>query len=152
MPLGRAVLISIGAAVLFGALSVCADGFLSLATGLDPIAEPVSPLIGPAMAALSGLIVLLSTLLGIGSPRRRPSRPWMLRGLVTGLLVFALPTAVGAVLVVLQRGDGVAGLLFFAARATGPFVPAAAIIAFVVVLLVPVALAVAERRSAPPGI
>ncbi len=130
--------------MLFGALLICVDGFLSLGTGLDPITEPVGPLIGPTMVALSGVIVLVATLLGIGSPRRRPGRPWLLRGVLTGLLVFAVPTAVGSLLVVLERGDAIAGLLFFAARATGPFVPAAAIIAFVVVLLVPVALALGD--------
>ncbi len=125
------MLVAILAAVLYLALLICVWGFLSLATGLDVIAEPVGPLVGPVMAAVSTVLVFVGTMLRLSNDRGS------LLPLVVVAVVYLASALVASVIVAFDRVDPLAGLLFFAAQVTGPFVPAAAIVAGLVVLVAP---------------
>jgi hypothetical protein len=131
------LLAAIMAAILYGALLVCAYGFISLFSGRDVISQPdVGPLIGPVMVFVACALVFLSALLSL-RPRGGPLRlPWA-RAITTGLAVYLLGPLVGAVLVTLSRGDVFSALLFFADNVTGPFVVASGIVAIPVLLATP---------------
>jgi hypothetical protein len=128
------------AAVLFVACLICAYGFISLLAGIDIIPEGNDgPLIGPIMAAMASGIVFVGVLAALSRPGslRRPQ--WAIV-VVTSALVYLLPALFGALVVAFDQTDAFAGVLFFAARATGPFVPTSAALAFVLVLVTPLVL------------
>jgi Family of unknown function (DUF6121) len=134
------------AAVLYGALLVCAYGFISLFSGRDVIRQSdVGPLVGPVMVFVACALVLVSALLSL-RPRGGPLRlPWA-RAITTGLAVYLLGPLAGAVIVTFDRGDVFSALLFFADNVTGPFVVASAIVAIPVLLVTPL-LAGNVKRS-----
>lgn len=127
--------------VLYLAVVICAWGFVSLVTDSDVISEDVGPLIGPVIVGLSCVLVATGALFQL-----RNGEGWLLPILVT-VAVYLLPPLLAASLVALDRVDVAAGLLFFAARVTGPFVPIAAILAGALVLAAPAALR--PRRTRP---
>lgn len=129
--LSQAILTAVLATVLYLALIICVWGFISLLTNTDVISEQVGPLIGPVIAASATVIVFAGSLTQI-----RNGSGWLVP-IVTAAGVYLAPAIIGALIVVVSSADPAAGLLFFAARATSPYVPAAAILATVVVLLVP---------------
>jgi len=129
------------ATALYLAALICAWGFISLATNSDVIVERVGPLLGPLIAGTATLIVCAGCLAQL-----RNQTGWLVP-LVTGAAVYLGAPGCAALVVMVTRADAAAGLLFFAARASSPFVPAAAIIACLVVLLVP--LVRGTGRSAP---
>jgi hypothetical protein len=128
------VLFSVLATVLYLACLICAWGFISLLTETDVVTEPVGPLIGPIMAGLASVLVLFCTLFTLRNARAVLS--WT-GALIAGVSVYLLPALVAAVIVALGRVDFAAGLLFFAARVTAPYVPIAALIAAAIVLVAP---------------
>jgi hypothetical protein len=136
--LKEAVLTAVLSTVLYLACLICAWGFISLLGNTDVIADPVGPLVGPVIAGTASVLLLLGVLAELHAGR--PGLPWI-GAIVTGLVVYLGAPLAGAIVVAFGRGDPVAGLLFFAARATGPYVPAAAILAFAVALLVPLVTA-----------
>jgi len=121
------------ATALYLAVLICAWGFISLATTSDVIVERVGPLLGPLIAGTATVIVCAGCLAQL-----RNQAGWIVP-LVTGAAVYLGAPGSAALVVMVTRTDAAAGLLFFAARATSPFMPAAAIIACLVVLLVPLA-------------
>lgn len=128
------------ASVLFIACLICAYGFISLLAGIDVIPEGHDgPLIGPIMAAMASGIVLVGVLAAL-SRRGSLRRPQWSIVIVTAALVYLLPALFGSLVVAFDQADAFAGVLFFAARATGPFVPSSAALAFVIVLVTPLVL------------
>jgi hypothetical protein len=139
------VLVAVLSTVLYVALVIAVWGFITLATGSDVVWESgVSPLAGPSMVAAASAVVVLSVLFSL---RGFTGRPPVARAMIAGALVYLLAPAVGGIIVGLDRVDAAAALLFAAARATGPFVPAAAIVAVLLVLAVPPVLALGDRAS-----
>ena len=125
------MLFAVLSTVLFLALLVCAWGFTSLITNRDIIDEKVGPLIGPVIAGVACVLVFAAMMVQL-----RNGRGWLVP-LVTAAAVYLLPSLVASTIVALDRVDAAAGLLFFAARVTGPFIPAGAIIAGILVALAP---------------
>lgn len=124
---------SVLATVLYFALLICTWGFISLVTDSDVVEARFGPLIGPTMVAIATVIVCGGCLARI----RNPSG-WLLP-VVIAAGVFLAPAIIGAAIVTVTRVDLAAGLLFFAARITSPYVPAAAIIAALMVIFIPLA-------------
>ncbi len=137
--LQQAVLIAVLATVLYLALLIFIWGFISLITNTDVINERVGPLVGPVIAAASTVLVFAGCMVQL-----RNQRGWLVP-IVTAAAVYLGPPLIAALVVAFDRVDLVVGLLFFAARATSPYVPAAAIIGGLLVLLVPLV-----RGSAAP--
>lgn len=119
------------ATVLYLALIICVWGFISLLTNTNVISERVGPLLGPVIVATAAVIVFAGCL-----ARIRNHNGWLLP-VVVAASVYLAPAIIGAFVVVVSQADLAAGILFFAARATSPYVPAAAIIGAALILLVP---------------
>jgi hypothetical protein len=138
------LLAAIMAAVFYGALLICAYGFISLFSGRDVIRQPdVGPLIGPVMVSVACALVFLSALLSL-RPRGGPLRlPWA-RAVTTGLAAYLVGPAVGAILVMFSRGDVFSAMLFFADNVTGPFVIVSGIAAIPVLLVTPLLVGTAK--------
>ncbi len=126
--------------MLYLALVICAWGFVSLVTDSDVIQEDVGPLIGPVIVALSCVLVAVGALFQLRNGGR-------LLPVVIAAAVYLLPSLVAAAVVAFDRVDAATGLLFFAARVTGPFVPVAAILAGTIVWTAPAVLR--PRRTRP---
>lgn len=143
--LGQALLTAIMATILFVALLVAVYGVISLATGLDLISDPdISPLVGPVMAAFACVVVFVSVLQSL-RPRGGSLRlPWA-RSITTAIALYLLGPLLGALLVTIDQADFFAGLLFFVHVATGPFIPASAVIAIPMVLFAPLLAASSNR-------
>lgn len=133
-------------AVLYGALLVAIDGFVSLLADRDVITEPdAGPLVGPIMAVVALAIVFLSVLGGLRPTPGRPKLP-LARAVITALAVYFLSTLAGAIVYVSGQDQLLSGALFFARYLGSPFVIASALLAAVPVLLLPL-LASARSRA-----
>lgn len=121
-------------AVLYLALLICVWGFISLLSEQDVVAEPVGPLVAALIPAVSTAIVLVAVLLRLRD--RRPRLAW-LPAVASAAAVYLGAPLVAASVLAFDRVDAAGGLLFFASRATGPFVPAAAVLAGAMVLVAP---------------
>ncbi len=109
------------ATVLYGALLFCADGFISLWTNQDVIAEPgAGPLIGPAMLLVACALVFRSVRRFVRSGLRTSGGTGPLI-LFTALAVWFLSTATGAVLYAFGRNDPFSAVFFLARHLTDPF-------------------------------
>ncbi len=75
--------------------------------------------------------------------------PWwsFTKTLIAAAAVYLAAPLARAMVVAIDRADVASALLFAAARATGPFVPAAAVVAALLVLAVPPVLALADRPA-----
>ncbi|MEO7348315.1 MAG: DUF6121 family protein [Terrimesophilobacter sp.] len=142
----RALLVAVMVAVLYGAILLAADGMISLFGNQDVIGEKdAGPLVGPVMAISALSVVFISVLTGlrpIAGPRRIP----VVRAVFTGLAVYVLSPAVGAMVYLLGQGQLLTGEGFFVRYLLSPFVIASAIIAFVTILLLP-AISLARSRA-----
>ncbi len=136
------MLFAVLTAVLYLALVICVWGFISLLAGEDVVAEPVGPVVAGVIPATATLVVLVAVLLRLRD--RRPRLAW-LPATVSAVAVYAGAPLVAASALAVDRVDAAAGLLFFAARVTGPFVPSAAVLAGLLVLVAPLV-----RRIPPP--
>ncbi|MHB1234590.1 MAG: DUF6121 family protein [Microbacteriaceae bacterium] len=117
------------ATVLYGALLFCADGFLSLWTNQDVIAEPgAGPLVGPAMLLVACALVFRSVWHFVRSRLRTSGGTGRLT-VLTALAVWFLSTATGAVLYAFGRSDPFSAVFFLARHLTDPFGLAAAALA-----------------------
>jgi hypothetical protein len=142
----RALLVAGLAAVLYGAILMAVDGFVSLLADRSVISEPdAGPLIGPIMAVVALAIVFVSVLGGLRPTSARPSIPAG-RAVVTGVLVYLLSPLAGAIVYVVGQGRLVTGALFFVKYLGSPFVIAAAALAIVAILLLPL-IALARSRA-----
>lgn len=140
-----ALLIAVLCTVLYFALLVAVWGFISLLTERDVVEEAgVAPLAGPAMAVAASAVVFLSVLFAL---RRFTGRPPMGRALIAAAAVYLAAPLAGAMVVAIDRADVASAFLFAAARATGPFVPAAAVVAALLVLALPPVLALGDRPA-----
>jgi hypothetical protein len=142
LSLQQAVLFAVLTAVLYLALVICAWGFISLLAGVDVVAQPVGPLVAALIPAVSTAIVLVAVLFRMRD--RQPRLAWLPAALSAASVYLGAPLVAASVLA-FDRVDAAAGLLFFAERVTGPFVPAAAVLAGVMVLVAPLV-----RRIPPP--
>ena len=125
--------------VLYGACLICAFGFISLATGIDVIPRSSAPglvetMVGPTMAAIAIVIVFLAVLLAL-TPQ--PVTASWLRAIACAAAVYLLPPLAAAAAVAFADASAFVGLLFFVARVGGPFMPAAAALAGLVVFVTP---------------
>ncbi len=144
-PLGQAILTALMAAVFYGALLGAAYGIISLVTNQDVITvRDVGPLLGPIMAATACVLVFVSVLLSLRPRGDSPRLPW-LRAVMTALIVYLFGPVVGGVIVMFDRGDGFAGLFFFAQSVTGPFIAASALAVIPVVLFAPLLASTTNR-------
>jgi hypothetical protein len=122
------------------------DGLVSLLADRSVISEPdAGPLIGPIMAVVALAIVFVSVLGGLRPTSARPSIPAG-RAVVTGVLVYLLSPLAGAIVYVVGQGRLVTGALFFVKYLGSPFVIAAAALAIVAILLLPL-IALARSRA-----
>lgn len=123
--------------VLYGAILLALDGFVSLLTDRDVIQEPdAGPLVGPIMAVVALSIVFVSVLGGLRPTPGRPSIP-VARAVVTASLVYLLGPLAGAIVYVAGREQLLTGALFFVRYLGSPFVIASALLGLVPVLLLP---------------
>lgn len=124
-------------AVLYGAILLAVDGMISLFIDQDVIGEKdAGPLVGPIMAIAVLCVVFVSVLGGlrpVAGLRRIP----VVRAVLTGLAVFVIGPAVGAIVYVFGQDQLLTGLGFFVRYLLSPFVIASAVIAFATILLLP---------------
>ncbi len=133
-------------AVLYGAILVAVDGFVSLIADRDVIEESdAGPLVGPIMAVVALSIVFVSVLGGLRPTSARPAIP-LARAVATGLLVYLLGPLAGAIVYVAGQEQLLSGALFFARYLMSPFVIASALLALVPILLLPL-LGIARSRA-----
>ena len=134
------------ATVVYGALLVAIDGFVSLLTDRPVIVEPdAGPLIGPVMAIVALLIVFFSILGGLRPTDAAPSLP-VGRALVTAAAVYLFSPLVGATAYAVGQPQLLTAILFFARYLASPFIIASALLAGVVVLFLPL-LGAARARA-----
>lgn len=140
----RALLVAGMVTVLFGALLVAVDGFLSLLTDRDVISQPdAGPLVGPVMAVVGLAVVFVSVLDGLRPPAGRIRIP-VARAIGTGLIVYLLGPMAGATVYVFGQQQLMSWLVFFGGYLTSPFVIASAVLAAFTVLFLPL---IASARS-----
>jgi len=137
-----ATIVAVFATVLYAALLVAAFGLISLATNLDVIADrSAGPLVGPTMAAVSVLLVLLMlVLLGVNTP---PDKQRVVVGfaVATGIAAYGLFIATGAILVAAGNGDPFGVILFAGSMLASPFSLSVGALAFIVALSYSILLA-----------
>jgi hypothetical protein len=97
------------------------------------------------MAVVALAVVFVSVLGGLRPTSARPSIPAG-RAVVTGVLVYLLSPLAGAIVYVVGQGRLVTGALFFVKYLGSPFVIAAAALAIVAILLLPL-IALARSRA-----
>lgn len=132
--------------MLYGAILVAVDGFVSLIADRDVIQESdAGPLVGPIMAVVALAIVFVSVLGGLRPTSARPAIP-VARAIVTAVLVYLLGPLAGAVVYTAGQEQLLTGLLFFARYLASPFVIASAVLALVPILLLPL-IGVARSRA-----
>jgi hypothetical protein len=131
-------MVAIMATVLYGALVICADGFISLLTNQDVVGDQsVGPLIAPVMGLVACALVFSALLRGLRIPRSPLAHPGT-RAVVTAILVYVLGTMTGALLFAIGRADVLDAVLFLARYLASPFMIAAAVLALLIVALVPI--------------
>lgn len=142
----RALLIAVMVAVLYGAILLALDGFVSLVADRDVISEPdAGPLVGPIMAVVALAIVFVSVLGGLRPTSERPALP-LARAAATAVLVYLLGPLAGAIVYTAGQEQLLTGLLFFARYLASPFVIVSALLALVPILLLPL-IGVARSRA-----
>ena len=122
-----ASIVAIFATALFVALVIFASGLISLLANREVLTErDAEPLIAPVMFALAAaaLYVQLVTVRAGGSI--------ILTSVLIGVIVYLVFTVSGATLYSLGSGQLLAGILFFASNALGPYALAVGGIAIVV--------------------
>jgi hypothetical protein len=142
----RALLVAALVAVLYGAILLAIDGFVSLIADRSVIVErDAGPLVGPIMAVVALAVVFVSVLGGLRPSAGRTSVP-VGRAIVTAALVYLLGPLAGALVYMLGAANAVGGALFFLEYLGSPFVIAAALLALVPILLLPL-IALARSRA-----
>lgn len=142
----RALLVAVMVTVLYGAILLAIDGFVSLLADRDVIQEPdAGPLVGPIMALVVLAAVFVSVLGGLRPTLARPAIP-VARAVVTALLVYLLGPLAGAIVYVAGQEQLLTGVLFFARYLLSPFVIASAVLALVPILLLPL-ISIARSRA-----
>lgn len=140
----RALLVALMVAVLYGAILLAVDGYVSLLTNHEIISESdAGPLVGPVMAVTALAIVFCSILFGL-RPSSSPPRIPIAGATVTGALVFVLSPLAGAIMYVLGKAVLGSAIRFFLHYLASPFVVTSAVLAAVAVLLLP---GIARARS-----
>jgi hypothetical protein len=138
-PFSRALLIAVMVTVLYGAILVAVYGFISLLADQDVITEPdAGPLIGPIMAVVVLTIMFFSVLGGL---RPTPGRPRLRvpvgRAVGTATSAYLLGPMIGSIVYAFGHNQLLTAVLFFAHYLASPFVIASAIVALVLILLLP---------------
>ncbi|GAA3731622.1 hypothetical protein GCM10022239_05270 [Leifsonia bigeumensis] len=142
----RALLVAVMVTVLYGAILLAFDGFVSLLADRDVIQEQdAGPLVGPIMAVVALAIVFVSVLGGLRPTSARPAIP-VARAVVTALLVYLLGPFAGAIVYVAGQEQLLTGVLFLARYLGSPFVIASAVLALLPVLLLPL-IAIGRSRA-----
>lgn len=142
----RALLVAAMVAVLYGALLVAIDGFMSLIFDRDVIVEEdAGPLVGPIMAMVAVAVVFVSVLGGLRPTVGRRPVP-VVRAVGTFVLVYVLGPLVGSVAYALGQDQLFTGLDFFGQYLFSPFVIASAVLAGATILFLPV-IATARSRA-----
>lgn len=142
----RALLVAVMVAVLYGAILLAVDGFVSLLANRDVISDSdAGPLVGPVMAIAALAIVFVAVLGGLRPTSGAPRVP-VGRAITTALLVYLLGPLAGAIVYVLGKGSAATAVIFFGSCLASPFVMAAAVLALVTVLLLP-AISLARSRA-----
>lgn len=135
--------------VLYGAILVAVYGFISLFSDRDVITEPdAGPLVGPIMAVTALAILFFSVLGGLspgavrrpGSTGRQGSAGYRVpvgRAIGTAASIYLLGTAAGSIVYAFGQSQLLTAVLFFAQYLASPFVISSAIVALVLILLLP---------------
>lgn len=135
---GRALLVALVTTVVYVALLVGSYGFISLATDQDVISEPdAGPLIGPAMVIVACIVVFVAVLRGLPTARGAVRLP-VARSVTAALSVYLVGPAVGATLYALGRHQAFTAVVFFFHNLGSEFVIASALIALIVVFVLPI--------------
>ncbi|MBX3091869.1 MAG: hypothetical protein KF801_05100 [Cryobacterium sp.] len=133
----RALVVALMATVLYGAVLVALDGFLTLLTNRDVVAErDAGPLVGPAMAVTALAVVFVSVVGGL-RPASGPRRIPVGRSLATAFIVYLLGPVAGSIVYVSGQEHLASGVLFFGRYLASPFVICSAVLAGLVILLLP---------------
>lgn len=123
--------------VLYGAILVAVYGFISLLADQDVITESdAGPLIGPIMAVVILAIMFFSVLGGLRPTAERPRVP-VGRAVGTATSVYLLGPMVGSIVYAFGQNQLLTAVLFFAHYLASPFVIASAVVALVLILLLP---------------
>ncbi len=131
-------------AVLYGALLMAIDGFVSLIADRDIIGEQdAGPLVGPVMAVAALSVVFVSVLGGL-RPTSGQRRIPVGRAVSTALIVYLVSPLAGATFYVFGQVQLLSAVLFFGRYLTSPFVIVSATLAGLVILLLP---AIEQARS-----
>lgn len=134
--------------VIFGALLVAVDGVLSLSLDIDVISETdAGPLVGPLMA-LGALVIVFCCLVFAMKPLEGRSRIPIATSVVSAILIYLLCPFIGAVAYWLGKHEIAAGTIFYSKYLTSPFVIASALLALLVILVLP---PLARARAATLG-
>lgn len=134
----RALLIAVMVAVLYGAILMAVDGFVSLLIDRDVISErDAGPLVGPVMAVAALSVVFVSVLGGL-RPAPGPRRIPVGRASATTLIVYVVSPLTGAIVYVFGQNRILTAVEFFGKYLASPFVIASAALAGLVILLLPV--------------
>ncbi|MBX3077626.1 MAG: hypothetical protein KF692_00115 [Cryobacterium sp.] len=134
----RALLIAVMVAVLYGAILMAVDGFVSLLIDRDVISEPdAGPLVGPVMAVTALSIVFVSVLGGL-RPAPGPRRVPVGRAISTLAIVYVLSPLAGAIVYVFGQDRALTAVEFFSKYLGSPFVIASAALAGLAILLLPI--------------
>lgn len=143
-----AATVAVFATGLFLALVIAVFGVVALLADIEVIGNPhAGELAGPvATAAATAMVLgcLLAIALRVPEDRQRIAP---LTALAIGVGAYLAWALFAAIAYFLGRGDPVGALIFFGGLVTGPFAPAAGIIAAVIALLFMLVLAsrVADR-------
>jgi hypothetical protein len=125
--------------VLYGAILVAVYGFISLLADQDVITEPdAGPLIGPIMAVVVLTIMFFSVLGGLRpAPGRARLRVPVARAVGTATSAYLLGPMIGSIVYAFGQNQLLTAVLFFAHYLASPFVIASAVVALVLILLLP---------------
>jgi Family of unknown function (DUF6121) len=142
----RALVVAVMVAVLYGAVLLAVDGFVSLLVDRDVIIEAdAGPLVGPVMAVAALAVVFVSILGGL-RPSSAARKVPVGRAIGTVILVYVLGPMAGAAVYAFGQEQLLSAVLFFGRYLTSPFVIASAVIAGLTVLLLP-AIGAARSRA-----
>lgn len=145
-PFSRALLVAVMVTVLYGALLLAIDGVISLIADRDVVVESdAGPLVGPIMAFAALCVVFVSVLSGLRPSPGRTRIPTV-RAVITGLIVYILSPAVGAIVYIFGQQQLLTGVGFFVEYLLSPFVLASTILAIITILLLPL-IAVARSHA-----
>lgn len=136
-PFARALLVAATGVVVYGALLVAVDGVLSLVLDLDVVTEPdAGPLIGPVMALVALAFVFIAILNAQKATRSQARLP-LAAAILGAIAVYLASPLAGAVLYRWDKRGLTEGFSFFTEYLSSPFVIASAVLALIVILIVP---------------